>query len=165
MDLYPDRKSLGDGSVGRHRFVYQRPNLCVAVNLAADIAAKHFWPMATCFPPPENHLSARVKEIGWIDVSRRVWSLDRDELEAVCLCRLGNDDFGWAFEERSTGRKIAVEQGSLPRFHRDRCTTWSAWILAGFIASSEGLLVYIMDGRGIRLFLDLGKSVAISITW
>ena len=105
------------------------------------LANGHAFPSP--WEPPQ-----RVKEIGWIDVSRRVWSLDRDELEAVCLCRLGNDDFGWAFEERSTGRKIAVEQGSLPRFHRDRCTTCLAWILAGFISSNGGLLIYIMDLLG-----------------
>lgn len=40
----------------------------------------------------------------------------------------------WVFEERSRGRKIAVERGSLPRFHRDRCNLAGVTprILAGF---------------------------------
>lgn len=106
----------------------------------ADIAANTFgqWPRISLSRARFNCERNRMnRPTCLVSRSRRERVSSGDELEAGAFVRHGLETMTrlrWVFEERSRGRKIAVERGSLPRFHRDRCNLAGVTprILAGF---------------------------------
>lgn len=139
------RKPLGDGSRPKRRPAPGTDSFTNGQIYAQSwrpssrYSRQRFWPMATHFPPLETSLACsncerNRRSVPSIVVSRFL-GMNRRRQSGACATWLGGD--GLEERLRIGVRKITVEQGSLPRFHRDRDATWLVWrhaarILAGF---------------------------------